>query len=72
MAAPPAEDGAGRRSGVWKGCDTPLPRPLHSTGHETDFADPDLLTEQYRWLLERGEALHRILAPRVGKLPWPE
>ena len=32
---------------------------------------PTLLTEQYRWLLERGEALHRILAPRVGKLPWP-
>ena len=38
---------------------------------ETNFGDPDLLTEQYRWLLERGEALHRILAPRVGKLPWP-
>lgn len=39
---------------------------------ETDFGDFDLLTEQYRWLLERGEALHRILAPRVAKLPWPE
>lgn len=38
---------------------------------ETNFEDPDLLTEQYRWLLERGEALHRILAPRVGNLPWP-
>ena len=38
---------------------------------ETNFEDPDLLTEQYRWLLDRGEALHRILAPRVGSLPWP-
>ena len=31
----------------------------------TDFADPDRRTEQYRRLLERVEALHRILAPRV-------
>ena len=37
--------------------------------HETNFEDPDLLTEQYRWLLKRGEALHRLLAPRVGDLP---
>jgi hypothetical protein len=37
----------------------------------TDFGDPDLRTEQYRWLLERVEALHRILAPRVTKLPVP-
>ena len=38
---------------------------------ETNFGDLDSRTDQYRWLLERGEALHRILAPRVGKLPWP-
>lgn len=37
----------------------------------TDFADPDQRTEQYRWLLERVEALHRILAPRVKALPVP-
>ena len=37
----------------------------------TDFGDPDLLTEQFRWLLERLEALHRILAPRVKALPSP-
>ncbi len=30
----------------------------------TDFGDRDLRTDQYRWLLERVEALHRILAPR--------
>lgn len=38
---------------------------------KTDFANPDQRTEQYRWLLERVEALHRILAPRVKKLPVP-
>ena len=38
----------------------------------TNFGDPDLRTEQYRWLLERVEALHRILAPRVKALPVPE
>ena len=37
----------------------------------TDFADPDQRTEQYRWLLERVEVLHRILAPRVKALPVP-
>ena len=29
-------------------------------------------TDQYRWLLERVEALHRVLAPRVKALPVPE
>ena len=38
----------------------------------TDFGDRDLRTDQYRWLLERVEALHRILAPRVKALPVPE
>ena len=38
---------------------------------ETDFGDPDQRTEQYRWLLERVEALHLILAPRVRALPLP-
>ena len=37
----------------------------------TDFHDPDLRTEQYRWLLERVEVLHQILGPRVRKLPVP-
>ena len=37
----------------------------------TDFEDRDLYTELYRWLLERVEALHRILAPRVKDLPVP-
>lgn len=37
-----------------------------------DFMDRDLHTDQYRWLLERVEALHRILAPRVKALPVPE
>ena len=31
-----------------------------------------LSTDQYRWLLERVEALHRVLAPRVKALPVPE
>ena len=39
---------------------------------ETDFGDPDQRTEQCRWLLERVEALHRVLGPRVKKLPVPE
>ena len=38
----------------------------------TDFGDRDLRTDQYRWLLERVEALHRILAPRVKVLPVPQ
>ena len=38
----------------------------------TDFGDRDLRTDQYRWLLERVEALHRVLAPRVKALPVPE
>ena len=38
----------------------------------TDFNDPDQRTSQYRWLLEKLEALHRILAPRVVALPAPE
>ena len=38
----------------------------------TDLEDRDLRTDQYRWLLERVEALHRILAPRVKRLPVPE
>ncbi|MCY4399802.1 MAG: DUF4268 domain-containing protein [Gemmatimonadetes bacterium] len=38
----------------------------------TDFGDRDLRTDQYRWLLKRVEALHRILAPRVKALPVPE
>ncbi len=38
----------------------------------TDFGDRELRTGQYRWLLERVEALHRILAPRVNALPVPE
>ena len=37
----------------------------------TDFGDLDQRTDQYRWLLERAEALHRILAPRVKGLPVP-
>ena len=37
----------------------------------TDLDDLDLRTDQYRWLLERVEALHRILGPRVRKLPVP-
>lgn len=39
--------------------------------YSTDFGDPDLRTDQYRWLLERVEALYRILAPRVKGLPVP-
>ena len=38
----------------------------------TDFGDRDLRTDQYRWLPERVEAFHRILAPRVKALPVPE
>ena len=38
----------------------------------TDFGDRDLRTDQYRWLLERVEALHRILAARVMALRVPE
>ena len=38
----------------------------------TDFGDRDLRTDQYRWLLERVEALHRILAARVMALPVPQ
>ena len=38
----------------------------------TDFGDRDLRTDQYRWLLERVEALHRILAPRVKVLAVPQ
>ena len=38
----------------------------------TDFGDRDQRTDQYRWLLERVEALHRVLAPRVKALPVPE
>ena len=38
---------------------------------DTDFGDPDRRTEQCRWLLERVEALHRVLGPRVKKLPAP-
>ena len=38
----------------------------------TVFGDRDLCTDQYRWLLERVEALHRVLAPRVKALPVPE
>ena len=37
----------------------------------TRFDDPDRRTVQYRWLLERLEALHRVLAPRVQALPSP-
>jgi len=50
-------DGVQRRSIHWR-C-------------STDFGDPDLRTEQYRWLLDRAEALHRILAPRVKELLGP-
>ena len=38
----------------------------------TDFRDPDRRTDQHRWLLDRIEALHRIFAPRVQKLPAPD
>ncbi|MDE2974679.1 MAG: AbiV family abortive infection protein [Gemmatimonadota bacterium] len=38
----------------------------------TDFGDRELRTDQYRWLLERSEALHRILSPRVRALPVPK
>ena len=37
----------------------------------TRFDDPDRRTEQYSWLLDRLEALHRVLAPRVQALPSP-
>ena len=36
------------------------------------YPEAPLRTDQYRWLLERVEALHRILAPRVKALPVPE
>lgn len=38
----------------------------------TDIEDESLRTDQYRWLLERIESLHDILAPRVKALPVPE
>ncbi len=38
----------------------------------TNFDDPDKRTDQYRWLLERIEALHNILAPRIQSLQAPE
>ena len=37
-----------------------------------DFNDPDRRTQQYQWLLEKLEAVHRILAPRIVALPAPE
>ena len=37
----------------------------------TDFMDSNQWGEQYRWLLDRIEALHRILAPRIRELPAP-
>lgn len=38
---------------------------------EMDLMDVDQRTERYRWLLERLEALHSILAPKIQKLPVP-
>ena len=38
---------------------------------KTDLTNPDLRTDQCRWLLERSEALYQILAPRIADLPAP-
>ncbi len=38
----------------------------------TNIEHPDGRTDQYRWLLERAEALHRLFADRIRNLPAPE